>query len=165
MVVTKSLNTRISLYKQAIESGELQETYQSLVSIVQNLRTEFSKRFDGEYAVAGVLHGYLDFTYFYIQNSYLKSHKLKLAVVLNHQQVQFELWLLGQTKDVQKHYWHKLKGTEWVDTQCMPDYSVFEVPLLEDPDFDNLNELSKSVHSEFESLSIQIFKALKSHEE
>lgn len=85
MVVTKSLNTQISFYKQALESGELQETYQSLVSIVQNLRTEFSKRYDGEYAVAGVLHGYLDFTYFYIQNSYLKSHKLKLAIVLNHQ--------------------------------------------------------------------------------
>jgi hypothetical protein len=61
----QSLNARIPAYKNAFASGELQQTYQALVGIVQNLRTEFSKKYEGEFAVANILHGYIDFTYFY----------------------------------------------------------------------------------------------------
>jgi hypothetical protein len=107
-----NLNARISAYKKVLASGEIQKTYQSLVAIVQNLRTEFSKKYKSEFSVANVLHGYIDFTYFYLQNEYLKTGKLKFAIVLNHQQVHFELWLLGQTKDVQIRYWEKLKDVE-----------------------------------------------------
>ncbi len=111
------------------------------------------------------MHGYIDFTYFYLQNDYLKSNQLKLAIVLNHQQANFELWLLGQTKDVQVNYWKKLKDVAWVNKCSMPEYSIFEVPLLEHPDFDNLDQLSTSVHKAFESLSCEIFAVLKSYDE
>lgn len=57
----KSLNARISAYKEASASREIQKTYQDLVGIVQNLRTDFSKIYIGEYSVANVLHGYIDF--------------------------------------------------------------------------------------------------------
>nr|WP_227387726.1 hypothetical protein [Pseudoalteromonas piscicida] len=77
----KSLRARIPAYKMAFASGELQRTYKDLVSIVQSLRAEFSKQYKGQFTVANVLHGYIDFTYFYLQNDYLKKHKLKLAVV------------------------------------------------------------------------------------
>lgn len=159
----KSLNARISAYKEAFASGEIQKTYQSLVGIVQSLRTEFSKKYKGEFSVANVLHGYIDFTYFYLQNDYLKKNKLKLAIVLNHQQAHFELWLLGQTKDVQIRYWEKLKGVEWVNQEAMPEYSIFEISLLANPDFDNIKRLSKSIHSTFESLSKEIFNTLEAH--
>lgn len=69
----KSLNARISAYKEAFTSGEIQKTYQSLVGIVQSLRTEFSKKYKDEFSVANVLHGYINFTYFYLQNDYLKK--------------------------------------------------------------------------------------------
>lgn len=157
----KSLNTRITAYKKAFSSGEIQETYQKLVGIVQNLRTEFSKEYKGEFSVANVLHGYIDFTYFYLQNDYLKENKLKLAIVLNHQHANFELWLLGQTKDVQIRYWEKLKGVKWVNEEVMPKYSVFDITLLAAPDFDNSTKLSESIHSQFEVLSQEIFNTLK----
>ncbi len=160
----ESLNARISAYKKAFASGEIQKTYQSLVGIVQNLRTEFSKKYKGEYSVANVLHGYIDFTYYYLQNNYLKKNKLKLAIVLNHQQVQFELWLLGQTKDVQVHYWEKLKDVKWVNGETMPEYSIFEITLLTNPDFDNKEKLSESIHSAFESLSREVFSTLEAYE-
>ena len=159
---TKGLNARITAYRKAFASGEIQETYQRLVSIVQNLRTEFSKKYKGEFSVANILHGYIDFTYFYLQNDYLKKNKLKLAIVFNHQHASFELWLLGQTKDIQISYWEKLKGTKWVTSEIMPEYSIFEVPLISTPDFDNPNKLSESIHGQFEVLTEEILNMLES---
>ncbi len=160
----KSLSDLIPAYKAVLASGEIQTTYQHLVGIVQGLRTEFSRRHKGTFAVAKVLHGYIDFTYFYLQNDYLKKNKLKLAIVLNHQEANFELWLLGQTKEVQASYWKKLKDVTWVDEHSMPEYAIFEVALLNDPDFDHTDKLSESIHNAFESLSQEIFETLASYE-
>ncbi|PHI34691.1 hypothetical protein CBQ28_23430 [Pseudoalteromonas sp. GCY] len=161
----KSLSARIPAYKMVFASGELQRTYKDLVSIVQSLRAEFSKQYKGQFTVANVLHGYIDFTYFYLQNDYLKKHKLKLAVVLNHQEVQFELWLLGQTKDVQIDYWTKLQGVRWVDQDVMPEWSIFEILMLADPDFDNVKALSERIHGVFAELSEEIFATLKAYQQ
>ena len=135
-----------------------------MVGIVQNLRTEFSRKYKGEFSVANVLHGYIDFTYFYLQNDYLKKNKLKLAIVFNHQHTNFELWLLGQTKDVQIRYWEKLKGVKWINEDVMPEYSIFEITLLATSDFDNSTQLSESIHSQFEVLSQEIFDTLETYE-
>ncbi|WP_462389391.1 DUF7000 family protein [Acidovorax sp. Q11] len=159
----KGLNSLIPAYKKAFASGEIQKTYQSLVGIAQSLRTDFLKTCEGNYTVANVLHGYIDFTYFYLQNDYLKKRKLKFAIVLNHQQAHFELWLLGQTKNVQISNWKKLKGSKWVNEESMPKYSVFEIVLLPAPDFDNFKKLSKSIHSAFGSVSKEIFNTLEAY--
>ncbi len=159
-----SLNARIPAYKKAFASGELQKTYQSLVGIVQNLRTEFDKHYKGEYSVANVLHGYIDFTYFYLQNDFLKKQKLKLAIVLNHQEARFELWLLGQTKDVQISYWKRLQGVKWVNQDVMPEWSIFEITMLASPDFDDTKMLTESIRNVFSDLSLEIFNTLKAYE-
>ena len=91
----------------------------------------------------------------------LKKKRLKLALVLNHQQVAFELWLLGQTKDVQIRYWELLKDLDWINENAMPKYSIAEIQLLTDPDFDNLKRLSESLREAFEDRSKQIIDGLK----
>jgi len=156
----KGLNSRIPAYKKAFASGDIQRTYQGLVGIVQSLCTDFSRTYESKYTVANVLHGYIDVTYFYLQNDYLKRRKLKFAIVLNHRQAHFELWLLGQTKNVQINYWQKLKGSKWVNDDVMPKYSIFEIVLLPAPDFDNFKKLSKSVYSAFGAVSKDIFNTL-----
>lgn len=161
---SKSLNALIPVYRRAFVSGELQRTYQALVGVVQNLRTEFSKKYQGEFSVANVLHGYIDFTYFYLQNDYLERKKLKLALVFNHRNANFELWLLGQTKDVQILYWRKLRDTKWVNRELMPAYSIFEVSLLSAPDFDNTAQLSEAVHAQFKTLLQEIIEMLEIEE-
>ena len=158
-----SLNDRISAYKKIFTSTEIQTTYKDLVGIVQKLRTQFKKNYKGEYAVANVLHGYIDYTYFYLQNNFLKSQKLKLAIVFSHQSARFELWLLGQTKKVQMHYWEKLQEIDWVNENEMPEYSIFEIVLLSNPDFDDLNTLIKSILAEFDSLSKEISYTLEAY--
>lgn len=160
----KMMNSRIAAYKKAFASGEIQKTYQSLVSIVQGLRTDFSKAYKGTYTIANVLHGYIDFTYFYLQNDFLKERKLKFAIVFNHQKAHFEIWLLGQTKDVQIAYWEKLKNSKWVSGEEMPVYSIFEVILLPNPDFDHVHQLSKSIQSAFGLISKDIISALQEFE-
>lgn len=161
---SKSLVSRIPAYKAAFSSGELQKTYQDLVGIVQNLRTEFSKKYKGEFSIANVLHGYIDFTYFYLQNDYLRKKKLKLAIVFNHKNANFELWLLGQTKDVQILYWRKLREVKWVNEEAMPEYSIFETPLLLAPDFDSSTKLSESIRTQFENLSQEVLNTLAAYE-
>lgn len=161
----KGLNSLIPAYKKTFASGEIQKTYQSLVSIVQNLRTDFSKIVENQYMVANVLHGYIDFTYFYLQNDYLKDRKLKFAIVFNHQQAHFELWLLGQTKNVQASFWKKLRGSKWVTSELMPEYSVFEIVMLPNPDFENYKKLSKSIYTAFDSLSKEILNTLEKQEQ
>lgn len=121
-------------------------------------------KYKGEFSVANVLPGYIDFTYFYLQNDYLKENQLKLAIVLNHQHTNFELWLLGQTKDVQIRYWEKLKGVKWVNEEVMPKYSIFEITLLAAPDFDDSTKLSESIHNQFEVRSQEIFNTLEAYE-
>lgn len=158
------MNSRIAAYKKVLASGEIQETYHNLVGVVQTLRTEFARTYSGEFAVAGILHGYIDFTYFYLQNAYLKKNKLKLAIVLNHQHVKFELWLLGQTKDVQIRYWETLKDVDWVNEDVMPKFSIFEMELLAEPDFDNMELLSESIHKAFQNLSNEVFDTLNAYE-
>jgi len=164
MMSSKSLVSRIPAYKAAFSSGELQKTYQDLVGIVQNLRTEFSKKYKGEFSIANVLHGYIDFTYFYLQNDYLRKKKLKLAIVFNHKNANFELWLLGQTKDVQILYWRKLREVKWVNEEAMPEYSIFETPLLLAPDFDSSTKLSESIRTQFENLSQEVLNTLAAYE-
>lgn len=135
-----------------------------MVGITQNLRTDFFKTYTSEYSVTSILHGYIDFTYFYLQNDYLKKHKLKLAIVLNHQQARFELWLLGQTKGVQVSYWEKLKSVKWVNENTMPEWSISEIVMLSEPDFDNPKKLFKSIHHSFRVLSKEIFDTLETYE-
>ena len=160
----RSLNSLIPAYREVLANGDFQATYQSLVGIVQELRTGFSKKYRGAFTAGNVLHGYIDVTYFYLQNEYLKKNKLKFAIVLNHQEANFELWLLGQTKDVQASYWRKLKHLKWVDEHSMPKYSVFEITLLDDPDFDHTGRLFETIRHKFESLSREILETLESNE-
>ena len=160
---SKSLNTRVSGYKKVFASGEVQQTYQELVGLVQSLRTEFAKKYIHEFSVAKILHGYIDFTYFYLENEYLKKNHLKLAVVFTHRHAKFELWLLGRTKEVQTRYWQKLRGVKWVREDAMPEYSVLEVTLLANPDFDNQTKLFQSLHAQFRTLSQEILGTLKAY--
>ncbi|HEY7884039.1 MAG TPA: hypothetical protein VIC08_03730 [Cellvibrionaceae bacterium] len=60
--------------------------------------------------------------YYLIQNK-----KLKLGLALNHIESNFEVWLLGQTKNVQENYWQLLKNSKWIKTPDMPNiqFSLF----------------------------------------
>lgn len=160
-MIRKSLNDYVSAYRELLKVGDVQIAYAELVKYVQKLRTEFSKDLANGYSVGNVLQGYMDYTYFYVTNDYLKSKKLKLGVVLNHTEANFEIWLLGQTKDVQEEYWKLLKNTKWIKGPNIPKYSVFDVVLVNNPNFDDLGKLTDELGRKFVLVSDEIVSLLK----
>ena len=59
--------------------------------------------------------------------------------------MQFEIWLCGQNKGVQKKYWDIFQGSDWDKSNIAPtpERSVLEEVLVESPDFDQPEELIK----------------------
>ncbi len=152
----KNLNYFVSAYKEVLKNGDVQVAYAELVKYVQKLKTAFSKDLGETYSVGNVFQGYMDYTYFYLSNDFLKDKKIKLGLVFNHNHVRFEAWLLGQTKDVQEKYWKLLKNTKWINGSAMPQYSIFEVILVDNPDFDDLDTLTESIKNKLVSVAEDI---------
>ncbi len=152
----KNLNYFVSAYKELLKNGDVQVAYAELVKYVQKLKTAFSKDLSDTYSVGNVFQGYMDYTYFYLSNDFLKDKKLKLGLVFNHNHVRFEAWLLGQTKDIQENYWKLLKNTKWINGSKMPQYSIFEVILVDNPDFDDLDTLTESIKNKLVSVAEDI---------
>ncbi|WP_312501949.1 DUF7000 family protein [Lacrimispora sp.] len=143
---SKSLNDYITVYKEILEQGDIQIAYESLRKYVMTLKAQFSKKLSDKYSLGNVSPGYMDFTYFPFFDSFLRSRKLRFGIVLNHKDVRFELWLMGQNAEDQRNYWELLKDAKWnKGRSVMPRYSVLEVVLVEAPDFNDLDTLSAEI--------------------
>ncbi len=158
----KNLNKYVSIYQDQLKKGDILVAYNELVKFVMNLRTEFIKTQSDKYSFAGIFHGYLDYTYFYYSNDFLKRKKLKFGLVLNHVEMRFEVWLLGSTKPIQQKYWELSRNTKWnKDKTEMPKYSILESIIVEKPDFDNLDKLTKQMEIKMINASDEILDYLK----
>lgn len=158
----KNLNHYVAKYKEQLDKGDILIAYNALVKFVMKLRVDFIKNLSNQYSFTGILHGYMDYTYFYYTNDFLKSKKLKLGLVLNHVEMRFEIWLLGNTIKVQKEYWELLKSSEWNKNKSeMPKYSILEAIIEVTPDFDNLPLLSQKLESTLIEESSKIITTIK----
>ena len=161
----ENLNKYVAMYKEQLEKGDIVIAYNELVKFVMNLRTEFINTLSDTYSFAGILHGYMDYTYFYYSNDFLKSKKLKFGLVLNHLEMRFEIWLLGNTIPNQKKYWELMKTTKWNKGRTeMPKYSILETTLVENPDFNNLDKLTEQIETKMIKASDEILDYLKTLE-
>lgn len=151
----------LEIYKEQLSYGYIQTAYVALTKIAAELKANFPK----EYHTGNISFGYLDYTYFPFFNEYLRNHKLRFGVVLNHEKMQFELWLMGQNADVQKRYWEILKNTEWnFNRKEMPRYSVLEVVLENQINFTDKENMTKNIIDHSMSLASEIQKYLENIE-
>lgn len=158
----KDLNYYIELYKEQLVKGDIQQAYVGLVKYVTKLRTTLSRSLSENYSVGNIFQGYMDYTYFYYSNDFLKRRKLKMALVLNHTKMQFEIWLLGQTIPIQEKYWQYFKATKWNEnTTSRPQYSILETIIIAEPNFNDLEELSKQIENKLTSVTEEIFEDIK----
>lgn len=154
----KNVSECIAIYQERLQTGEMQIAYKALVRFVMSLRRQFS-RIDG-YTVRNVSPGYLDYTYFAFSDDFLRSRELRYGIILNHRNMRFELWLMGQNEATQKAYWNLLKDTEWNEgVEDMPHYSVLETVLVDDPDFSDLPALSDRI----EQSALRIIDDIRPH--
>lgn len=102
-----------------------------------------------EFSVSALYLGYMDMTYFAFTPPDLKIKNLKIAIVYLHEQNRFEAWLSGSNRKIQAEY---IKHLSYKDTK---DYklsqvltgvdSIIESTLVDQPDFDNSEELKKLI--------------------
>ena len=100
-----NINSRILRYKEQVNKSDIQRMYMFLLKYVMQVKASFEKAFSKEYSCGNVSPGYLDFSYFPFYNEYLRDKKLRFGIVLNHSEMRFELWLMGQNKEIQNRYW------------------------------------------------------------
>lgn len=157
----KNLNHYVALYQQQLKQGDILIAYKHLVKFVMKLRVDLMKSLSEQYTFTSILHGYMDYTYFYYTNDFLKAKKLKLGLVLNHLDMRFEIWLLGNTVKTQKMYWDLLKNSKWNENRTeMPKYSIIEAVIDEQPDFDDLTALTHKLEAQLVQTSDAITEAL-----
>jgi hypothetical protein len=142
----KTFSDSLSVYQRQLQTSELASVYQKLIKFVMRVKAQFEKEHGDKYHCGNVAPGYMDFSYFPFYDDYLKSEKLRFGIVLNHKELRFELWLMGQNAEIQQRYWQKLKTAPWnEDRSTMPQYSVLASTLIENPDFDQLPQLSRQI--------------------
>ena len=144
----ESLHACMNEYRKQLEKGYIQKAYKGLMEYMMGLRTHFSKKF-ADFTPGNIYHGYMDMTYFPISPESLKSRKLKIAVVFNHDQFKFEVWLAGYNKQIQQKYWKLFKESDW-NKYRLPSAtkgvdSIVEYILADNLDFDDLDGLTKQI--------------------
>jgi len=146
--MTKTLNEYIVAYKKQLEIGDIQKAYEGLVKYVLKVRSHLSKKVGNRFTFGNASQGYMDYTYFPFSDKFLKSKDLRFGLVLNHDKIRFELWLMGRNAEVQSRYWDILKSTKWnINRKERPKYSVLEIVLVENPDFNDCNILTQNIEN------------------
>jgi len=142
----KNVNSCISLYKEQLNKSDIQKTYMFLLKYIMQVKTSFEKSFSKEYSCGNVSPGYMDYSYFPFFNDYLRDKKLRFGIVLNHSEMRFELWLMGQNKEIQNRYWDLLKASVWNQGRTTkPQYAELEIVLIDNPDFENIDTLTVDI--------------------
>ena len=145
----ESLTPYISDYIKQLQSENFPKGYKGLMEYLMNLRTHFSNKYSPEFIVGSFYQGYMDISYFPITPKSLKSQKLKIGLVFNHEKVQFEIWLVGQNKQIQQKYWDLLSGSEWhkYPLSKTAQRSIIEHVLVKDPNFNQTGSLTEIIES------------------
>jgi hypothetical protein len=93
----------------------------------------------------------MDMTYFSFNPPSIRDRKLKIAIVFIHDTWKFEVWLAGYNKKVQADYWELMKDSDWHEyhlvTTPKGNDSILEFVLVDNPDFGDLNTLTKQIEN------------------
>lgn len=140
----------INEYKKQLKKGAIQQAYKGLMEYIMGLRTYFQKKYPDHFVSGSIYYGYMDMTYFALVPKSLKQHKLKIAVVFNYETFRFEVWLSGANRRVLEKYWKLIKESGWNKYKLVPQEekwvdSILEHVLVDDPDFSDLDALTKQI--------------------
>ena len=147
----ESFHEYMTEYGKQLEKGAIQKAYKGLMEYIMDLRTHFINKYP-DYFVSGIYYGYMDMTYFSFFPKSFKDRKLKIAIVFIHAALRFEVWLAGYNKQVQSRYWKLFKESDWnkyhlVSTTQGAD-SILEYVLVGNPEFNDLDTLTKQIERE-----------------
>jgi hypothetical protein len=139
-------------YRRQLKKGAIKVAYKGLMEYIMDLRTYFKNKYPDYFVSGSIYYGYMDMTYFSFFPKSLKDLNLKIAIVFIHDAFRFEVWLAGINKQVQTKYWKLFKESDWnkyhiVSTTKGVD-SIVEYILVDNPDFSDLDTLTKQIERE-----------------
>ena len=144
----ESLQVYMNEYRKQLENGVIQKAYYGLMEYIAVLRMHFSKQFP-DLVTGNIYQGYMDMTYFPIFTKELTSRKLKIALVFIHETIRFEVWLAAQNKQIQMEYSKLFKERDLVQYRIPATVkgvdSIIECTLADNPDFADLDALTKKI--------------------
>jgi len=136
-------------YRKQMKKGDIREAYKGLMEFIMALRLHFKRHYPDYFVSGSIYYGFMDMTYFSFTPEVLKRQKLKIAIVFIHGTCRFEVWLGGYNKQVQKKYWKLVKESDWhkyrIPSTIKGVDSIIEGILVENPDFSNLDTLTRQI--------------------
>lgn len=148
----ESFQENLDEYKKQLEKGAIQRAYKGLMEYILELRTYFKNKYPDYFVSSNIYSGYMDMTYFSFIPKSLKDRNLKIAIVFLHETFRFEAWLAGFNKQVQTKYWKLFKESDWDKYRVVPTTqgvdSIVDYCLIENPDFRDLEALTKQIENE-----------------
>ncbi|WP_407481847.1 DUF7000 family protein [Elizabethkingia meningoseptica] len=158
----KTLNDYIAVYKEQLSKEDIQKPYHGLMKYMMSLKTHLAKSLSGQFVFGNLSFDYMDFTYFPFHNDFLRAQKLRFGIVLNHEKMRIELWLMGQNAHIQNKYRNLLKTNHWnKNCEVPPVYCVLGAVLTEDPDFNHPKKLNTEIEKQLVYISEEIIAELK----
>ena len=148
----ESFHEYVNEYRKQLEQGTIQKAYKGLMEYILALRTYFKNKYPDYFVSGSLYYGYMDMTYFSCSPSSFRDRNLKIAIVFIHEACRFEVWLAGSNKQVQTQYWKLIKASGWNKYHLVPTTqgadSIIEYILVADPDFSDLEALTKQIERE-----------------
>ena len=136
-------------YREQLKKGVINKAYKGLMEYIMALKTHLKNKYPDYFVSGTIYYGYMDMTYFSFFPRSIKERHLKIAIVFIHETFRFEVWLAGYNKQVQTRTWKLFKESGWnqypiVSTPKNVD-SILEHILVENPDFNHLDTLTKQI--------------------
>lgn len=147
--LVESSNQYMEEFKKQLKKGSIQKAYRGLMQYIMDLRIHFNNKFPHYFVSDSIYHGFMDMSYFAMFPEKLKQHKLKIAIVFLYDSFRFEIWLSGRSRQIQAEYWKIFKECDWqkyhLNSSPEKSDSIVEHVLIENPDFDNLDEMTLQI--------------------
>jgi hypothetical protein len=144
-----SFHESMNEYRKQLEKGDIKDAYRGLMEYFNALKLYFKKKYPDHSVSGSVYYGYMDMTYFSLFPKSLKHRKLKVAIVFLHEAFRFEVWLAGNNKNVQTEYWKLFRESDWnkyrIPATTRGVDSIIEYILVDNPDFRDLDTLTKQI--------------------
>lgn len=114
---------QLGLYKLVMNHTQFKLMYDYLLEMVNYVRINFDN--DSCFKCEELIPYYLDYTYFYLSNDVLEQNDLKIAVVLDHSKLIFEISIVACNKETENKYKYELyRSLNIIEENLFPDFVI-----------------------------------------
>jgi hypothetical protein len=140
----------INEYKRLIQTTNLQKGYQEFIKFFRNLRAYLQREMPAFTFTGNIVENNMDYSYFQFSNEDLKSKGLKIVIAFVHADFDFQIWLSGINREIQRKQYEILKATghpyTLTDNPNKTDY-ILRTDLIAECNFGNPQESFQTIRA------------------